>query len=76
MVRLNIILPPGSLCGKIRLTEQGETIERKYANKVNAAYNIELLTSGTLINTFVQTDKHSSQLFELMGYMAKESLPQ
>ena len=66
-------LPPGSLCGKIRLTEQGETIERKYANKVNAAYNIELLTSGTLINTFVQTDKHSSQLFELMGYMAKES---
>ena len=66
-------LPPGSLCGKIRLTEQGETIERKYANKVNAAYNMELLTSGTLINTFVQTDKHSSQFFELMGYMAKES---
>jgi phosphoenolpyruvate carboxylase len=66
-------LPPGSLCGKIRLTEQGETIERKYANKVNAAYNLELLTSGTLINTFVQTDEHSSQLFELMSYMAKES---
>ena len=66
-------LPPGSLCGKIRLTEQGETIERKYANKVNAAFNIELLTSGTLLNTIVQTDKYNSQLFELMGYMAKES---
>jgi len=26
-------LPPSSLCGKLRLTEQGETIERKYANK-------------------------------------------
>jgi phosphoenolpyruvate carboxylase len=66
-------LPPGSLCGKLRLTEQGETIERKYANRINAAYNMELLTSGTLRNSFVQTNKHSSQLFELMGYMAKES---
>ena len=26
-------LPKGTLNGKIRLTEQGETIERKYANK-------------------------------------------
>jgi phosphoenolpyruvate carboxylase len=66
-------LPPGSLCGKIRLTEQGETIERKYANKVNAAFNIELLTSGTLRNSFVQTNKDNKQLFELMGYMANES---
>jgi phosphoenolpyruvate carboxylase len=38
-------LPPDSLSGKLRLTEQGETIERKYANKVNAAFNLELLTS-------------------------------
>jgi len=66
-------LPPGSLSGKLRLTEQGETIERKYANKVNAAYNLELLTSGTLRNTLVQRDKQSDQLFELMSYMSKES---
>jgi len=66
-------LPPSSLCGKLRLTEQGETIERKYANKVNAAYNIELLTSGTLRNTLLNTDAHSPELFELIGYMAHES---
>ena len=66
-------LPPSSLCGKLRLTEQGETIERKYANKVNAAYNIELLASGTLRNTLLNTDKHNPELFELVGYMAHES---
>jgi phosphoenolpyruvate carboxylase len=66
-------LPPASLFGKLRLTEQGETIERKYANKVNAAYNIELLTSGTLRNTKLRGDANSPQLFELMGYMAGES---
>ncbi|MFY9150777.1 MAG: phosphoenolpyruvate carboxylase, partial [Prolixibacteraceae bacterium] len=66
-------LPPASLTGKLRLTEQGETIERKYANKVNAAYNIELLTSGTLLNTLLNTDRHDAGLFELIGFMAHES---
>ncbi|MBP8851072.1 MAG: phosphoenolpyruvate carboxylase [Breznakibacter sp.] len=47
----------GSLQGKIRLTEQGETIERKYANKLNAAFNIELLTAGTLLNTLLPTKR-------------------
>ncbi len=66
-------LPPASLCGKLRLTEQGETIERKYANKVNAAYNIELLTSGTFRNTLLNTETHDAELFELIGFMAHES---
>ena len=66
-------LPPGSLCGKLRLTEQGETIERKYANKVNAAFNMELLTSGTLRNTLLNTHNHDPELFDLVGFMAHES---
>jgi len=66
-------LPPGSLYGKLRLTEQGETIERKYANKVNAAFNLELLTSGTLRNTLMNTHPYDSELFELVGIMAHES---
>lgn len=41
-------LPPAALSGDIRLTEQGETIAQKYANKVNAAYNLELLAANTL----------------------------
>ncbi|MBV5313061.1 MAG: phosphoenolpyruvate carboxylase [Prolixibacteraceae bacterium] len=66
-------LPPDSLSGKLRLTEQGETIERKYANKVNAAYNLELLTSGTLRNTLLNTHKYNPELFDLIGFMAHES---
>lgn len=66
-------LPPESLCGKLRLTEQGETIERKYANKVNAAFNLELLTSGTLRNTLLNTHQSDPELFELVGFMAHES---
>ncbi len=66
-------LPPDSLCGKLRLTEQGETIERKYANKVNAAFNIELLSSGTLRNTLLNTHPYDEQLFELVSFMAHES---
>ena len=44
-------LPHSSLKGDIRLTEQGETIEQKYANKINAAYNLELLLASTLAKT-------------------------
>ncbi|MCK9412378.1 MAG: phosphoenolpyruvate carboxylase [Prolixibacteraceae bacterium] len=49
-------LPPLSLNGDIRFTEQGETIERKYANKNNAVYNIELLTAGTLAVSMLQNN--------------------
>ncbi len=44
-------LPYGALRGSIRLTEQGETIAQKYANKVNAAYNLELLAASALKKT-------------------------
>lgn len=67
-------LPPSSLCGKLRLTEQGETIERKYANKVNAAYNVELLTSGLLRNTLINNEAPGNELFDLMRYMSDESI--
>jgi phosphoenolpyruvate carboxylase len=39
-------LPPGSLDGSIRLTEQGETIAQKYGNPGTARYHLELLLSG------------------------------
>ena len=49
-------LPRGALDGDLRLTEQGETIAQKYANRVTAAYNVELLMAGTLRATL--TDRH------------------
>jgi phosphoenolpyruvate carboxylase len=39
-------LPPGSLCGDIRLTEQGESIAQKYGTLSVATYNLELLLAG------------------------------
>ncbi len=40
-------LPPGSVDGDLRLTEQGETIAQKYANGATANFNLELLLAGT-----------------------------
>ncbi len=39
-------LPPGSIQGDLRLTEQGETIAQKYANLATATYNLEILLAG------------------------------
>jgi phosphoenolpyruvate carboxylase len=44
-------LPPGTVRGDLRLTEQGETISQKYANHVTAAHHLELLTAGVFAAT-------------------------
>jgi phosphoenolpyruvate carboxylase len=40
-------LPAGSIDGDLRVTEQGETIAAKYANRITATHNLELLLAGT-----------------------------
>ena len=37
---------PSALNGDLRVTEQGEAIEQKYANRLTAVYNLELLFAG------------------------------
>jgi phosphoenolpyruvate carboxylase len=54
-------LPSGAPGGDIRLTEQGETIAQKYANPVNAAYNLELLAANALSKYL--KDKDSERTF-------------
>ncbi len=69
-------LPPHTLNGLLRITEQGETIERKYANKGNAAYNLELLLAGTTFQTIVNRQDQaelSPVRSSLFSYMAEES---
>jgi len=39
-------LPDHALEGGMRLTEQGETIAQKYANRITAVHNLELLLAG------------------------------
>ena len=40
-------LPTDAVGGDMRLTEQGEVIAQKYANKITSLYNLELLQAGT-----------------------------
>ena len=68
-------LPYHSINGDIRLTEQGETIEQKYANKINASYNLELLQAGTAMATLLYNrNRDKNYAFsELMTRLAEES---
>jgi len=40
--------PAGSIAGRLRITEQGEVVSFKYANRGTAAYQTELLAAGVL----------------------------
>ncbi|WP_374307623.1 phosphoenolpyruvate carboxylase [Methylocella sp.] len=40
--------PPGSIRGRLRVTEQGEVVSFKYANKGTAAYQMETLAASVL----------------------------
>ncbi|PTN08185.1 phosphoenolpyruvate carboxylase [Mangrovibacterium marinum] len=65
-------LPYGSINGKFRVTEQGETIERKYANLVNAAYNLELMVSSVTAQTVLHQNTNGQSeevesLFRRLG---------
>ncbi len=71
-------LPLYTLNGDIRLTEQGETIERKYANIGNAAYNLELLVAGTTCSTILEKQSklapHPGE--KIMDFLVDKSLVQ
>ncbi len=69
-------LPEGSLGGDVKLTEQGETIERKYANKTNAAYNLELLLAGVTSLSLLHKKGIGSnpELGDIFDIMSDESL--
>ena len=68
-------LPPGTLGGTVRLTEQGETISQKYANRITAEHNLEMLlagTAGALIGT-PPTRSTAHDLDPLMDELAATS---
>ncbi|MBF0275226.1 MAG: phosphoenolpyruvate carboxylase [Nitrospinae bacterium] len=68
-------LPHNSLQGKLRMTEQGETIAQKYANPLNAAYNLELLIAGVTCESLnsVHTKKENHPLSPVMDILSEKS---
>jgi phosphoenolpyruvate carboxylase len=43
--------PAGTVNGRLRVTEQGEVVSFKFANKGTALYQLEVLTSSVLVHT-------------------------
>jgi len=68
-------LPPHSVGGDLRLTEQGESIAQKYANRVTAAHHLELLAAGALRATLADDDGRQDppELLALLDGLADRS---
>jgi len=68
-------LPRGTVGGDLRLTEQGETISQKYANKVTAAHHLELLLAGTFRAAVEDAGGREAQpaLAEILERLAADS---
>ena len=68
-------LPHGTLSGNFKITEQGESIEKKFANKINAVYNLELMLSGNTLNTLLHKmpEEDGDDIAEIMEFMGQES---
>ncbi|MCI0653127.1 MAG: phosphoenolpyruvate carboxylase [Methylococcaceae bacterium] len=45
--------PPGSVHGQMRITEQGEVVSSKYANRGTALYHMELLASSVIAHSLM-----------------------
>ncbi|MGH6854768.1 MAG: phosphoenolpyruvate carboxylase, partial [Aestuariivirga sp.] len=49
--------PAGSVGGRMRVTEQGEVVSSKFANRGTALYNLELLASSVFVHTLKSLDE-------------------
>jgi len=68
-------LPQGALTGSFRMTEQGETIARKYANFATAVYNQELLL-GSFTAEILESPTRQDEdpgFFRTMDRLAEDS---
>lgn len=62
--RTILSLPPGTLRGRIKLTEQGEVISSKYANPETALYHLKLL-AGSVMAASLENELHPLTIPEL-----------
>jgi phosphoenolpyruvate carboxylase len=51
---------PGSVDGRLKLTEQGEVIAERYPSPAIALRHLEQLTNATLLASFVPVDRHAA----------------
>ncbi len=73
-------LPPGSLQGSIKITEQGEVISQKFGLPSIAERSLEVMLTGTLMAGFVDWRDHVSEADqvryrELIETLSEKALP-
>jgi phosphoenolpyruvate carboxylase len=67
--------PPGTVNGQIRLTEQGEVINSKYANPEIGRRNLETLVAATLEATLLHPTKSAPKAFlDAAGQLSEASM--
>lgn len=70
--------PAGSIDGRIRVTEQGEVVSLKYANRGNAAYQMELFATSVIEHTLKSLEEQAlvpvAEFDEAMEALAATSL--
>ncbi|MEN9810858.1 MAG: hypothetical protein RLZZ488_2425 [Pseudomonadota bacterium] len=69
-------LPPKALHSAFRMTEQGETIARKYANQATAVYNLEVLLASASAESLQSQQKKPQERWadEVMNKLSTVSL--
>lgn len=67
--------PHCSLEAGLRVTEQGETIAQKYANRISATYNLELFMAGVTEARLAHREKRKKTppIEHIMDFLAEES---
>lgn len=54
--------PEGTIGGRLRVTEQGEVVSSKFANRGTALYQLEVLASSVLVHTLKSAKEHELKL--------------
>ncbi len=65
--------PAGTVNGFLRVTEQGEVINKKYGNRALAERNLELATAATLKSSLTVTPAPKDNWQQVMAFMATTS---
>ncbi len=65
--------PPGSVGGRIRITEQGEVIASKYGTPAQAAASLETMTAATVLASLAPTPVPPADLARFRAAMAELS---
>lgn len=73
-------LPPGTVKGRIKITEQGEVISQKYGLVPIAESSLEVMLAGTLTASFQEAPQDrrpadEARFYEIMDRLADLSLP-